>query len=385
MTTAMKTQSPFSDQYKLKVLCDDLCDDIESLLDHFELEYKSNDKMMSMCCPIHGGDNPSAISLYYTGDNYRGNWKCRTHNCEKVFKGSIIGFIRGIISARKYKWEKEGDKFCSFREAVEFATSFVKRDLDSIKISGSDRNKKAFTALVNYIHQETQSIEKLIKREVITKSLNIPAQYFIDRQYSSEILTKYDVGLCEKSGKEMSARVVVPIYDNDYQYMVGCSGRSIFEQCKKCGSYHNPNQSCPEENQRWIYSKWRHSKDFKSQNHLYNFWFAKEHIMSSATAIIVESPGNVWRLEENDIHNSVGIFGSSMSDRQKILLDSSGAMNLVILTDNDDAGKKAAEQIKQKCQNTYKIYIPTISKGDIGEMTNEEIDKEIKPILEKIV
>ena len=183
----------------------------------------------------------------------------------------------------------------------------------------------------------------------------------------------------------MSARVVVPIYDNDYQYMVGCSGRSIFEQCKRCGSYHNPNQSCPEENQRWIYSKWRHSKDFKSQNHLYNFWFAKEHIMSSATAIIVESPGNVWRLEENGIHNSVAIFGSSMSDRQKVLLDSSGAMNLVVLTDNDEAGKKAADQIKQKCQNTYKIYIPTISKGDIGEMNSDEIDNEIKPLLEKMI
>lgn len=381
----MKTQSPLTDQYKLKVLCDDLCDDIESLLDHFELEYKSNGKMMSMCCPIHGGDNPSAISLYYTGDNYRGNWKCRTHNCEKIFKGSIIGFIRGIISARKYKWEKEGDKFCSFKEAVEFATSFIKKDLDSIKISGSDRNKKAFTALVNYIHQETQSTEKLIKREVIIKSLNIPAQYFIDRKYSSDILTKYDVGLCEKSGKEMSSRVVVPIYDNDYKYMVGCSGRSIFEQCKLCGSYHDPNRSCPDEEHRWIYSKWRHSKDFKSQNHLYNFWFAKQDIMSSAVAIIVESPGNVWRLEENGIHNSVAIFGSSMSDRQKIILDSSGAMSLVILTDNDEAGKKAAEQIKEKCQNTYKIYIPKISKNDIGEMTNEEIDKEIKPILEKIV
>ena len=385
MTTAMKTQSPLTDQYKLKALCDDLCDDIESLLDHFELEYKSNGKMMSMCCPIHGGDNPSAISLYYTGDNYRGNWKCRTHNCEKVFKGSIIGFIRGIISARKYKWEKEGDKFCSFKEVVEFATSFIKKDLDSIKISGSDRNKKAFTALVNYIHQETQSTEKLIKREVITKSLNIPAQYFIDRKYSSDILTKYDVGLCEKSGKEMSSRVVVPIYDNDYKYMVGCSGRSIFEQCRLCGSYHDPNKSCPDEEHRWIYSKWRHSKDFKSQNHLYNFWFAKQNIMSSAVAIIVESPGNVWRLEENGIHNSVAIFGSSMSDRQKIILDSSGAMSLVILTDNDEAGKKAAEQIKEKCQNTYKIYIPKISKNDIGEMTNEEIDKEIKPILEKIV
>ena len=381
----MKTESHLNDQFKLKVLCDDLCDEIESLLDHFDLDYKSNGKMMSMCCPIHGGDNPSAISLYYTGDNYRGNWKCRTHNCEKIFKGSIIGFIRGIISAKKYKWEKSGDKFCSFKEAVDFASKFLNKDLNTIKISGSEKNKKTFAALVGYIHNEKEKQTKSIKRESIVKSLSIPAQYFIDRRYSSEILRKYDVGLCEKSGKEMSARVVVPIYDNDYQYMVGCSGRSIFEQCKRCGSYHNPNQSCPEENQRWIYSKWRHSKDFKSQNHLYNFWFAKEHIMSSATAIIVESPGNVWRLEENGIHNSVAIFGSSMSDRQKVLLDSSGAMNLVVLTDNDEAGKKAADQIKQKCQNTYKIYIPTISKGDIGEMNSDEIDNEIKPLLEKII
>ena len=385
MTTTMKTESHLNDQFKLKVLCDDLCDEIESLLDHFDLDYKSNGKMMSMCCPIHGGDNPSAISLYYTGDNYRGNWKCRTHNCEKIFKGSIIGFIRGIISAKKYKWEKSGDKFCSFKEAVDFASKFLNKDLNTIKISGSEKNKKTFAALVGYIHNEKEKQTKSIKRESIVKSLSIPAQYFIDRRYSSEILRKYDVGLCEKSGKEMSARVVVPIYDNDYQYMVGCSGRSIFEQCKKCGSYHNPNQSCPEENQRWIYSKWRHSKDFKSQNHLYNFWFAKEHIMSSATAIIVESPGNVWRLEENGIHNSVAIFGSSMSDRQKVLLDSSGAMNLVVLTDNDEAGKKAADQIKQKCQNTYKIYIPTISKGDIGEMNSDEINNEIKPLLEKMI
>ena len=380
----MKTESHLNDQFKLKVLCDDLCDEIESLLDHFDLDYKSNGKMMSMCCPIHGGDNPSAISLYYTGDNYRGNWKCRTHNCEKIFKGSIIGFIRGIISAKKYKWEKSGDKFCSFKEAVDFASKFLNKDLNTIKISGSEKNKKTFAALVGYIHNEKEKQTKSIKRESIVKSLSIPAQYFIDRRYSSEILRKYDVGLCEKSGKEMSARVVVPIYDNDYQYMVGCSGRSVFEQCKRCGSYHNPNQSCPEENQRWIYSKWRHSKDFKSQNHLYNFWFAKEHIMSSATAIIVESPGNVWRLEENGIHNSVAIFGSSMSDRQKVLLDSSGAMNLVVLTDNDEAGKKASEQIIKKCNRTYNLYNINMSHNDVASMSTQEILSEIVPKLKEL-
>ena len=135
----------------------------------------------------------------------------------------------------------------------------------------------------------------------------------------------------------------------------------------------------------WKYSKWKHSADFKSQNHLYNFWFARKHILNSGIAIIVESPGNVWRLEENGIHNSVAMFGSSLSDRQKILLDSSGAMSLVILTDNDDAGRKAAEQIQQKCQNTYRIFVPKISKSDVGEMTSEEINTEIKTYIGNII
>jgi 5S rRNA maturation endonuclease (ribonuclease M5) len=55
------------------------------------------------------------------------------------------------------------------------------------------------------------------------------------------------------------------------------------------------------------------------------------------------------------------------------------------LTDNDEAGKKAAQQIKNKCQNTYRIFIPEISKPDIADMTTEEINKEIKEYLGKII
>jgi 5S rRNA maturation endonuclease (ribonuclease M5) len=67
-----------------------------------------------------------------------------------------------------------------------------------------------------------------------------------------------------------------------------------------------------------------------------------------------------------------------MSDRQKILIDSSGAMNIVVLTDNDEAGEKAATQIMNKCKNTYRVFRPSISKNDIADMSGEEIDKEIK-------
>ncbi|MFM7796133.1 MAG: hypothetical protein ACKO7N_05150, partial [Candidatus Nitrosotenuis sp.] len=147
--TATMTKSHLNDQAKLKIVCDEVCDNIETLLETFGLDYKFNNKMITMSCPIHGGDNESAFNLYPEGDNYRGNWKCRTHGCEKVFKASVIGFIRGVISHQKYDWENEGDATCSFKEAVEFATQFIKKDLSSIKISRSEKEKRQFTSVVN--------------------------------------------------------------------------------------------------------------------------------------------------------------------------------------------------------------------------------------------
>lgn len=389
MKTANKSR--LSDQKKLKVLCDLACDNIEELFDCFDLEYKDKGKMYSMSCPIHGGDNDSALNIYYVGDDayddYKGNWKCRTHGCEKCFRGSLVGFIRGIISHRKYKWYKQGDKMATFREAVTFLEKFVNKDMKDIKIANTNRDKSNFTNAINHIREEDRVNAPKITRKQVRSSLIYPAEYFINRGYSQEVLDRYDVGLCTSKGKPMNNRVVAPIYNLECDSMVGCTGRSIFEACSKCGAYHDPNHDCPDSEYRWAYSKWKHSADFKSQNNLYNYWkgFAKEHIEQSHVAIIVESPGNVWRLEENGIHNSVAIFGCNLSDRQKILLDSSGAMAIIVLTDNDEAGKQAAQEIKNKCQNTYRVFIPEISKGDIGEMTSEEIDKEIKQYIKDVI
>ena len=373
------------DQAKLKILSDIVCDNIETILEYFNIDFKHSGKMITMCCPIHGGDNPSAINLYPEGDTYRGNWKCRTHGCEKHFRSSVIGFFRGIISHNECNWLQEGDAMIPFEDAIDFLSKFVKKDLKDIRISNAERNKKTFTALMNYVQEKQNSESNKITREHVLQSLKIPSTYFMNRGYSKEVLEKYDVGLCNNSSKPMYQRVVVPIYDNNYNYIVGSSGRSIYEKCNECGAYHNPQNQCPPKEEAWKYSKWKHSANFKSQNALYNFWFAKSFLLETGVAIIVESPGNVWRLEESGIHNSVAIFGSSMTDRQKVLLDSSGAMSLVILTDNDEAGRKAAEQIKNKCENTYRVYVPEFSASDIGEMTIEQINREIKPLLEKII
>lgn len=376
--TQMKKSTSF-DQNKIKIVCDKLCDRIEDLLTVFDIEYKINNRFVSMCCPIHGGDNHGAINLYHVGDKYRGNWKCRTHSCENVFKSSIIGFIRGIISSRKYGWSKPGDDTCTFQEAMNYATDFLNISLKDIKVSNLSKEKNLFITNTGVLQAKITTAKTGPNRNIVRKNLAIPSKYFIERGFSKDILDKYDVGDCVIDGKEMSGRSVVPIYDTDHKFMVGCSGRSIYPKCDTCSCYHE--NKCPNQDYAWKYSKWKHSAGFKTQESLYNFWFAKEHILKTSQAIIVESPGNVWRLEENNIHNSLAIFGSHLSDRQKTMLDMSGAMELILIMDNDNAGDQARKQILEKCSRTYNIKNIYISKNDIADMTTEEINQEVKKYL----
>jgi DNA primase len=116
---------------------------------------------------------------------------------------------------------------------------------------------------------------------------------------------------------------------------------------------------------------------------LYNYWYAKEFIKKTFVVVLVESPGNVWRLEESGIHNSVALFGSSLKDKQKILLDISGAMTIITIMDSDDAGKKAAAQIQTKCNKTYNVINLTIDYPDVAEMSIESIKKDILPTIER--
>jgi 5S rRNA maturation endonuclease (ribonuclease M5) len=374
----MKKSTSF-DQNKIKIICDKLCDRVEDLLDHFNLEYKMNGKFISMSCPVHGGDNNSAINLYHTGDFYRGNWKCRTHHCEEVFKSSIIGFIRGILSNRNYNWSKDGDDGCSFQEALDYGVNFLNISINDIKVDKTIKDKNIFVSNTKIFSNESTEKTNLITRHSIRKNLEIPSAYFLKRNFSKEILDKYDVGDCNNKNKEMFGRAVVPVYDIDNKFMVGCTGRSMFEKCDQCNSYHINN--CPSSEDQWKCSKWKHNSGFKTQLHLYNYWYAKKYILDTATVILVESPGNVWRLEENGIHNSVAMFGSNLTDRQKTILDMSGAMNIITIMDNDEAGRKAQKVIYDKCHKTYNVKHISLSKNDVADMTPEEINKEIKVFL----
>lgn len=341
-------------QDQLKIICDKLSDRIEDLFVVLDIsDYQIRDKYISCACPIHDGDNASALNIYYVGDDYKGNWKCRTHQCEKIFMGSIIGFVRGVLSKQKFDWNKKGDSTVSFDDTIKFIQNFLGiDDISKIKIQ---KNINSSFIRNSSILSDNKKKNNGIPRDKILSSLQSPSEYFLNRGFSEKILTRYDTFDCYNPNKEMYNRAVAPIYDSSYKYMIGCTGRSL-------------NNSGP---------KWRHNSGFVAENHLYNIWFAKEHIMKSGEVILVESPGNVWKLEEYGIHNSLATFGAHLTDKQKMLLDTCGALKLIVLMDNDEAGELARKQIELKCARTYNIENIRIRKNDVAELTGEEIKDQI--------
>jgi hypothetical protein len=73
----------------------------EELFEALGISLNRTAKMFIGCCPIHGGDNAASLNIYRDGYAVKGFWKCRTHHCERVFKKTIIGFVRGCLSAQK--------------------------------------------------------------------------------------------------------------------------------------------------------------------------------------------------------------------------------------------------------------------------------------------
>jgi len=325
-------------------------------------------------CPIHGGDKYNALNLYLSGDTYAGNWKCRTNQCHKHFISSIIGFVRGVLSRNQYGWTGPGEKMASFQEAIDFVIACLKQDINALTINTPELEKNQFVRQIENLNKP-RKLNRDMTRDQFRASIQIPAQYFIERGYTSEILNTYDVGLCtDPRDIAMYNRVVVPIYDDEYEYTIGKTARSIFEKCSTCKTWHNPKYDCPRPEEAYKHSKWRHQYGFKKEDNLYNFWRARHNISTSRVAILTESPGNVWRLEEAGITNSVALFGAEFTKGQKQLLDRSGCLTIIIAMDNDDAGNRCVEEIQKMCKDSYTIHkFSSAPRNDLGEYTVSEI------------
>ncbi len=58
-----------------------------------------------------------------------------------------------------------------------------------------------------------------------------------------------------------------------------------------------------------------------------------------------------------------------------MIVDCSGAMDIITIMDNDEAGHQAREKIYTKCKKTYNVTHIDIPANDIASMSIEEIKK----------
>lgn len=330
---------------KMKVLAR-----ISDLLDYFDVDYSDVGPILVGPCPIHDGDNESAWNINVDENSrYYGLWFCNTKHCHKIKGHDIISFTNLLL-------DKSLNKKHSFREVMNFLEKFTK----GVQAKSFSYSKDAYLDLL----EKTRTVKKTkFTKHHVRSRLKIPSQYYVNRGYNPKVLDEFDIGLCVDPQSQFYNRVVFPVYDEDDQYLVGCVGRTIGK----------------------IDPKWINKKGFNKANHLYNYGKAIKYIEKTGTVILVEGQGDVLRLWESGIKNCVGIFGSHLSDSQEFLLQRTGATNIVILTDNDDAGNVCRSEIRDRLRNFFNIIDLVPDKKDVGEMTLEEINEKIKPKLEGLI
>lgn len=151
--------------------------------------------------------------------------------------------------------------------------------------------------------------------------------------------------------------LILPFKD-PYGKIVALVGRSLLsdEEMKKNGI-----------------SKYKNTKDFKKGNYLFGLYENKKHIIENDLIYLVEGQFDLIKAIECGFRNVVALGTSSMTPYQFSVI-SRYTSNIILLLDNDEAGKKGRNIIMSKFgqfANIQNLYIPKPYK-DIDEYLSKE-------------
>jgi 5S rRNA maturation endonuclease (ribonuclease M5) len=359
---------------EIKYIQDRACERVSEILDALGVEYFERSDYLQGRCPCHSGDNHR--SFYFA--TRTSHWRCNTKHCHKnPISGnstSIFGLIRGAMS------NKLNRRF-TFIESVIFAATIL--NLSDLKMDEETaENIEIFKIIKQYRVKKSAKENGLIPLSTMLPSLVKDTTYYPTRGVDENTISKYHISSCNKKNKLFFERSFFPILDISGKYVVGWSGRSIWGKCDSCKMFHNPIMDCPPKHKCLFYEKWLHSKGFKKELYLYNYWFAKYSISKTGTAIVVESPGNVWAMEMAGIKNSISLMGPSMSKEQRILLQKAGALTLILIMDNDKTGTEATETLMEELNYYFRIIPVNLERvNDVAELNSDDIKEQIGKVL----
>lgn len=307
-----------------------------------------NDNIYSTCPAHEHSDNPRAFSF----SKQKGIWKCWTRDCQSEFRNDIFGLIIGALSLQT-------NEKVDFKDALKWACNLLNiQNAPSNTNNAVDDHDDEYYSMISIFNQSENSFTP----KAINHNYQIiyPSQYFLDRGFKKSTLDFFGVGDCTENSGLLRDRSIIPIYDDTGNHVVGLIGRSTKD-------YKLP--------KFLIYPK-----GFDKRYFFYNYHNAIVKAIETSCLFIVEGQGDVWKLHEHGVFNAVSIFGKTISKEQESKLLNLPITHLIILTDNDQAGRESKVQIKRQLGRCFKLTFPKMLSKDVGEMSDEEISK----ILQKL-
>jgi DNA primase len=191
------------------------------------------------------------------------------------------------------------------------------------------------------------------------KNVDSAHPYLVERGLTTETITAFGLGMCSKGS--MAGRIIIPILNPEGQ-LVAYAGRWPGKPPGETPKYKLPN-------------------GFLKSLEVYNILAAA---IESPTQplVVVEGFFDCIKLWQAGIRRVVSVMGSSISDAQVTLIGkvATPSGKVIILFDEDDAGRAGREQAVQKLSPV--VFVKTVSLGRSGlqpdMLTSAELHEVVK-------
>lgn len=294
-------------------------------------------------CPIHNSNGTTVFTYNPEKHLYICYGECSDNEKE----GDLINLV-------------EHSQKCSYTNAVEYICEVCEIDINLLEDNGEfllEELKLKIDHLLTEI-SDRESIEdntefyygvKPLTEEVIQKFLNLKDESgFIESQgFKDSTLT-----LFESCYDEKEKRWLLPQRSPEGE-LLGFDGRDITNKKK---------------------DKWKKRSGLLKNKLLGRLDIVGEEILKENKIILCEGKKDQMALYEAELKFSTCIYGSSLSNEQKELIDGLLDDEIVCCFDGDKAGYKATISTVKLCYPEYKITAMEIEDGyDIADLSKKNV------------
>ena len=320
----------------------------ERVFEKLGMKYENLGDNIYCTCPVHeSSDNPRAFSFSKT----KKIWKCWTRECQNEFKNDLFGLIRGTLSNQRGNTQNFADVLFWVKQNFN-----IKIDSNEPEQNQQEEDHEiGFETIVQYINDDISL--PTLKHAKLEIELKIPSPYFLNRGFKAKTLEYFGVGDCLDKSSKLFDRAIIPIHSDCGEHVIGYTCRSIKE-------YKLP--------KFLIYPK-----GFDKRFTFYNMHRALPYIRQSNSVVIVEGQGDVWKLYESGVYNAIGMFGRTLTREQQKKLQQLPITHIIVLTDNDQAGRESKIQLQRQLSRFYRLSFPKLSQKDVGDMSVNQIQTNI--------